>query len=207
MAVTLQVELLTDTDRSERVNPGVGRLAAPQQRQAGAAATDFSEQRARAAKGGVRLERVPYRQEQQPPFLRLVDDVELDPGAATDAVQEDVTVAGLADRAGRGRPDLAHAVEIHGLPEAVQGADDRVTGAGSDRPAGREGVAAERHATRQLLDHARRLAGPDFGNRQPDGAGAHVEHGDQAGIGRCGAGGVRSRGNVVNRHQTMIPDG
>ena len=179
VAVALQVELLAHADRAERVDAGAGRLAAPQQRQAGAAAADLGQQRPRAAERRVVLERVAHREVQQPALFRLVDDVELDAGAPPDAIEEHVAVPGLADGAGRHGADLADAVQVHRLAEAVERADHRVAGARPDGPAGREGVAAERDAARRLLDHPRRLAGPDLGDRQPDGAGAHVEHGDQ----------------------------
>ena len=49
VGVAAQVELLAEPHRAERVDARAGRLAAAQQREAGAAAADFDQQRPRAA--------------------------------------------------------------------------------------------------------------------------------------------------------------
>ena len=199
VAVALQVELLAQADGAERVDARVGRLAAPQQREAGAAAADFDQQRAGAAERGVPLEPVPDRQIDQAALFGLVDDVESDAGAAPDAIEEHVAVTRFADGAGRGGPDPADAVQLHRGAEPVDRGDHGVTGPRPDRPAGRERIATERHAPGQLLDNAWRLADDNFGDRQSNRAGAHVEHGDQN---RCvGRGSLSSRRVLHARHR------
>src|SRR6185503_12096145 len=96
---------------------------------AGAAAAHFREHRPRALERRVPRERVADGQEDQPALLSLVDDLERDAGASPDAIEDHVAVARLADRARRHRADVADAVAVHDLAEALERRNRRI-----DRP-------------------------------------------------------------------------
>ena len=118
-------------------------MAPPQQRQTRTAATDFDQQGAGAAERGVPLESVPDRQIQQAALFGLVDDVEIDPGATPDAIQEHIAVPGFAYGAGRGGPDPADAIQFHRGTEPVHRGDHGIAGPRPDCPARRERIATE----------------------------------------------------------------
>ena len=101
VGVAAQVEVLAEPDGAERVDAGTVRLAAPQQRQARAAAADLDAQRPGALQGGMAAQRVADREEDQAAFLGLVDDLEREAGAAADAIEKQLAVARFADRARR----------------------------------------------------------------------------------------------------------
>ena len=122
----------------------------------------------------MRAAAVADRQIDEPALLRLVDNLERDAGAPADAIEKRVAVTGLAHGAGRHGPDLGDAVPVHDLAESLERANRRVE---RMRPDGleRKRVAAEQDPLGCLLDHPRWLTRRQFGNGEPDRAGAHVE--------------------------------
>jgi hypothetical protein len=122
----------------------------------------------------VPLEPVPDCQIQQPGLFGFVDDVEIDPGAAPDAIEEHIAVAGFAHGAGRGGRDPADAVQLHRSTEPVHCGDHGIAGPRPDGSAGGERVATEWHTARKLLDDTGRVTDEYFGDCQANGAGAHV---------------------------------
>ena len=148
-----QVELLPEPHGAERVDAGAIGLPVPQQREARAAAADLGQQRPRAAKRRAAAERLPHGEEHQPALLRFVDDLEGDPRAALDPIEEHVAVARFAHRAGRDGAQVLNAVAVDHAAEILERRERRVDRLRSN-DAGREGVAAEQDASRRFLDRA-----------------------------------------------------
>ena len=101
------------------------------------------------------------------------------PVRPSDAIEEHVAVARLADGARRHRPDVGDAVAVHDVAEPVERRERRIHGLRAD-DAARKRVAAEQDAARGLLDDAKVALGVDLGDDQPDCARAHVEHANES---------------------------
>jgi hypothetical protein len=128
----------------------------------------------------VPAELLPDRQKHQPALFGLVDDLESNPGAAANAIQEHVAVARLAHRARRHRADARDAVAVHDFAKAFQRSQcgiDRLRAKGPLR----ERVTPEQDAARRFFDDSSGPARADFADHQADRAGAHVENAGQLG--------------------------
>ena len=180
VAVALEVELLAQPHRAERVHARDLRFAAAEQRQVGAAAADLGEQCPCALERRLVADGVADREEDEPALLRFVDDLERNAGAATDAIEEHLGVARFAHRAGGDGADVLDAVLVDELAEAEHGGERRVHRLGANH-AGGERVAAEQDAAAGFVDDPERLLGSDLGDDQSNRAGPHVEHGHEAG--------------------------
>src|SRR6185295_8973776 len=101
--------------------------------QAGAAAADFREQRPRAAQRWPPPERLLDGEEDEATLFGLVDDLERDADPPLDAIEQQVDVARLADRAGRRGTDARDVVAVDDFPKAVERGERRLDGAGLDR--------------------------------------------------------------------------
>ena len=182
LRVAAEVELLAEPHRPERVDAGPRGLPAPERREAGAAAADLDQQRARRLERRVPAQRIPDGQVDEPALLRLVDHFEPDAGPALDAVEEHVGIARFAHRARRHRPDVGDAVAVHDVTEPVERLEGRIHGLRAD-DAAREGVAAQQDAARGFLDDPHVAPGIDLGHDEADCARTHVEHANQSGCG------------------------
>ncbi len=190
-------EVLPHPDRAEGVGARVDGLPPPQEGDVGAPAADLDEERVADVQGLVVLERLADRHVGEAVLLRAVDRLHVDPGAQADAVDEGVAVDGLADGARGHRAVADDAVGVHDPAEALEGPQRRLDG-GRPQPAAGEGVLAQEHGPRGLLEDAGRLAGRQLGHEQPDGARPHVEHGH--GPQGRGAGGRGRSVGVGARH-------
>ena len=158
-------EVLPHADRPEGVGPRVDGLAPPQEGDVGAAAAHLDEERVGAVEGLVVLERLADRDVAQAVLLGAVDDLHVDPGAQAHAVEEGVAVDGLADGARRHRAVADDAVGIHDPAEALEGPQRRLDG-GRPQTSAREGVLAQQHGARGLLEDPGRLAGRQLGHER-----------------------------------------
>ena len=131
-----------------------------------------------ASSAGVVAQRLAHRHVGEAVLLGAVDHLDVDAGAQPDAVEEGVAVRGLAHRARRDRAVADDAVGVHDPAEALERLQRRLDG-GRAQAAVREGVLAEQHAARGLLQDARGLAGRRLGDQQADGGRAQVEHGQR----------------------------
>ena len=133
MGQSLQVELLPQPHRAERVHCRSIGLALMEERQAGAAAADLDEQGPCAAERRPPAESLLDGQEDQPALLGLVDDLEGDAGAALDPVEKQIDVARFTNRAGRHRPHAFDVIAVDDPLEALERGEGRVDGSRSDR--------------------------------------------------------------------------
>src|SRR4029079_5103646 len=102
LTVASQIELLPQSHGAQRIHARVAWLAAPQQRQARAAAPDLCEKGARAPECSLAFQPIADGEKDEPAFFRLIDHFEDNTGTRLSAIEEHLSVARLAYRAGRG---------------------------------------------------------------------------------------------------------
>ena len=184
---------------AERVGPGVDGLAAPQEGEIGAAPAYLHEQGVAHDQGLVLAQGLAHGGVGEPVLLGAVDHLDVEARAQAHAVEEGVPIDRLTHGARRHRPVAYDAVGIHDPPEAVEGPQRRLDRRRAQASPG-EGVLAQQHRARGLLEDRRRLARHHLRDQQADRARAQVQDGHRAGRGLLavsGCGRLRVGGGLV----------
>jgi hypothetical protein len=139
----------------------VYRLAPPKVRNVGAPAAHFDQERVPPGKRLVPAERLTNRDVSESVFFRAFDDLELDSGAQPHLIEEAIAVGRFANRAGGDGAVLLDAVAVHDLAETLERFKRRLHGRRAQAVVG-EGVLAQQHAPRDVLQHPGRAVGGCF---------------------------------------------
>jgi hypothetical protein len=150
-----------------------------------AAAAHFDEQGGWRLQGGVTGQPVADRKVGEAALLGAVDDFERDARPDADAIEKCIGVGGLADRARRNGSHAGDAVVVHHPAKCIQRPHGRIHRRRADAPGG-EGIAAQQHPTRGLLEHLRPFAGHVLGDDEAHRRRADVDGRHDGWRGRCG---------------------
>ncbi len=170
-------EALAQADRTDGIGARMRGLSPMQGREVGAAAAHLGDEAGLGRELGQRLEGLTDCEIGEAVLLGAVDDFHVDAGADPDPIQHGIPIGGLAKgrRGHRAIPD--HAEGVHDGAEAFDRLKDGFHGGLAD-PAAREGVLAEQHAAREVLEDVEAAAvGAQLGHRQLERAGPDVDHG------------------------------